>query len=243
MTKERIQKILANAGLASRRRAETFILAGRVRVNGQIVHDLGYKADLSVDEIELDDQPVKPLERPSYYMFHKPVGYLTTLFDPYGRPTIKVFLDRLPWRVYPIGRLDYDVSGVLILTNDGVLAQRLMHPSYAVPKVYRAKVKGTLTKEALILLASGTLMIGDKPAAQAQARLVNQGVDQGWLELTLTEGRHRQVKHMCAAVGHPVIVLKRLAYGGLPLDPALKPGDLRALSPEEILTLKTQAQL
>jgi 23S rRNA pseudouridine2605 synthase len=240
---ERLQKILAQAGLASRRQAEALILAGRVQVNGQVSQSLGARADPELDRIELDGQLIQAREKLGYYMFHKPAGYLTSLADPQNRPTVKVFLKKLPIRVYPIGRLDYDVSGLLILTNDGELARRLMHPSFEVPKLYRAQVRGVLTPERLKRLSSGQILIEGKPAAPARARLLTSGPDRGWLELVLTEGRHRQVKRMCAAVGTPVEVLKRLGYGGLRLDPNLQPGDIRPLKGQEILTLKAQAQL
>ncbi|MDR1085421.1 MAG: rRNA pseudouridine synthase [Deltaproteobacteria bacterium] len=236
--KERLQKILAQAGLASRRRAEEMILSGRVKVNGEITLTLGQKADPACDLITLDGQKVKCKEDAAYFMFHKPVGYLTALADPYGRPTVKIFLDKLPVRVYPVGRLDKDVSGILILTNDGELARRLMHPSFEVPKVYWVKVKGQLRPEDLLLLSSGRLFIDGKKAAPAQARLVARPPENGWLELILTEGRHRQVKKMCAAVGHPVEILKRVAYASLPLDPKLKAGEIRPLKTGEIKTLK-----
>jgi pseudouridine synthase len=237
-TPERLQKILAQAGLASRRQAEELILAGRVRVNGQIVKTLGHKANLGTDRIDLDGRLVAAPEELAYYMFYKPAGFLTTMRDPQGRPTIKVFLDKLKTRVYPVGRLDYDVSGLLILTNHGELARRLAHPSFAVPKVYRALVRGAVTKTDLGLLASGRLIIGDKPAAKAQARIVDEKPDQGWLELILTEGRHRQVKRMLSAVGHPVQVLKRVALGQVWLDLRLSPGQTRPLKTKETLALK-----
>ncbi|MDR1870838.1 MAG: rRNA pseudouridine synthase [Deltaproteobacteria bacterium] len=243
MPLERLQKILAQAGLASRRGAEKLILSGRIALNGQVVTELGQKADPSLDRLTIDGQAVALNPRLAHFMFHKPSGYLTTLADPQGRPTIKPFLDRLGQRVYPVGRLDLDVSGILILTNDGELARRLMHPSYEVPKVYRVKVAERLDQRALDLLSGGRLLIGDQPAAPAKARIVKTGPDQGWLELILTEGRHRQVKRMCSAVGHPVVVLKRVAYGDIKLDPQLAPGQIRSLTPKEILTLKSKVAL
>ncbi|MDR0548590.1 MAG: rRNA pseudouridine synthase [Deltaproteobacteria bacterium] len=235
----RIQIILAQAGVASRRGAEALILAGRVTVNGQVVSTLGAKADPKVDRIELDGRPLKPQEDLLYYMFHKPAGYLTTMSDPQGRKTIVTFLAPLKTRVYPIGRLDYDVSGILILTNHGELARRLSHPSFEVPKVYRAITKGQPDPKDLELLASGRLLIGDRPAAPARARIIKTGPDRDWLELILTEGRHRQVKRMLSAVGHPVQTLKRVAYGPIWLDPQLSAGAIRPLDATESLALKS----
>jgi pseudouridine synthase len=238
----RLQKILAQAGISSRRKAEDLIKAGRVKVNGRTVTQAGTKVSPQ-DAITVDNEPVGPGEKLCYYMFHKPKGFLTALSDPYDRPTISQFLRVLPVRVYPVGRLDNDVSGILILTNDGELARRLMHPSFEVPKIYRVLVNGQLTKDDLLLLSSGELIIDGKPAAPARARLLTRGPDKGWLELTLTEGRHRQVKKMCASVGHPVEILKRVAFSRLNIDPRLAPGQIRALSNQEILTLKTQVRL
>jgi 23S rRNA pseudouridine2605 synthase len=171
-------------------------------------------------------------------MFHKPKGFVTTLSDPQGRPTIRDFLLHLSVRVFPVGRLDLDVSGLLILTNDGELATRLMHPSSLVPKVYRAKVIGKPDKSFTDLLSSGNLIIGGKPAAPAKATIVKSGPDKGYVELTLTEGRRHQVKLMCAAAGHPVAILKRISYGGLPLPEDLPSGNLRPLDDDQIKTLK-----
>jgi pseudouridine synthase len=235
---ERLQKIIASAGLASRRGAETLIKSGRVKVNGQIIKELGTRADPKTDVITVDNKEIKPVDFLTYFMFHKPVGYLTSMSDPKGRPTIKPFLEKLKPRVYPVGRLDMDVSGFLVLTNDGELARRLMHPSFMVPKIYRVLTQNRPGPEALSLLRSGQLIIGDKPTAPAKAEILTKGEDKGWLELTLTEGRHRQVKRMCSAVGHPVIKLKRVSYAGLWLDPNLPPGSIRKLTQKEINLLK-----
>lgn len=241
MVEERLHKILSQAGWASRRGAERMIEAGRVMVNGQPAF-LGQKADPDRDEILLDGRLVGQAEAFHYYMFHKPAGYLTSLADPRGRPTIKAFLDTLPVRVFPVGRLDMDVEGLLFLTNDGELARRLMHPAYEVPKVYRAKVKGRIDRKALDCLAGGGLTIGGRQTAPAQAGLIKMGPDRSWVRLILTEGRKRQVKRMFAAVGHPVLKLKREAYGGLELA-RLPLGGLRPLSNEEVNHLKRLVQL
>jgi pseudouridine synthase len=176
-------------------------------------------------------------------MFHKPAGFLTTFADPQGRPTVMRFFEGLPVRVYPVGRLDMDVSGLLILTNDGELTKRLMHPSFLVPKIYRALVDGVPDRGDLEIIRGGGLVIDGRPAAPAEARMIGEGPDKGWLELTLTEGRHRQVKRMCAAVGHRVVRLKRVAYAGLWLPKDLPPGEVARLGPREIGLLRAAVGL
>jgi 23S rRNA pseudouridine2605 synthase len=240
----RIQKLMADAGIASRRGAERLIAEGRVTLNGETVASPGAKAVPGRDTVAVDGKPLGQAEDIRYFMFNKPAGFLTALSDgKLGRPTIMPFLERLPARVYPVGRLDRDVSGFLVLTNDGELARRLMHPSYEVPKVYRAFVKGAPDERALRLLRSGALTMDGKPCAPAKAKIVESGEDRGAVELTLTEGRHRQVKRMLSAVGHPVLLLKRRAYAGIPLDPALGPGECRPLTDREVLTLRRKAGL
>ena len=233
----RLQKIISEAGLSSRRGAERLIEAGRVQVNGQTITQQGFQADPAVDEITVDGQKIGPAQAFHYYMFHKPEGYLTAMSDPRQRPTIKPFLEKLPVRVFPVGRLDMDVEGLLILTNDGELAKRLMHPKYEVPKLYRAKIAGLIDQKALRKLASGVLIIGDKKAAPAKAELIKKDETKSWIFLTLTEGRHNQVKRMCSAVGHPVLKLKRVAYASLKLDPLPKEA-IRPLTAVEISALK-----
>ena len=237
-----MQKILARAGLASRRGAEKLIKAGRVSVNGQVVENLGAKADPVKDLIEVDGSPVGRSEEPAYYLFYKPAGYLTTMTDPQGRPTVARFLADLPVRAFPVGRLDWDAEGLLILTNDGELANHLMHPRYHVPKTYRVKVQGHPSPEALARLTGGELLIGDKPAAPAEVEVIKRGPDRTWLLLTISEGRHRQVKRMCSRIGHPVMKLKRVAYGPLSLG-RMSPGDFRPLTKTEIQALKKAAGL
>lgn len=239
---ERLQKIIAEAGLASRRGAERLIAEGRVQINGRVVSGQGLKADPARDRITVDGRPLPTPQKLQYFMFHKPAGCLTTLSDPRGRPTIKPYLDRLPARVFPVGRLDMDVEGLLILTNDGALAKRLMHPSSQVPKIYRVKVAGRPDQAALEALRSGRLMLGDRPAAPAGAELIKAAADRAWIFLTLTEGRHHQVKRMCSAVGHPVLKLKRVSYAGLILG-SLNREMIRPLTPAEVRRLKEAAGL
>ncbi|MDR2613239.1 MAG: rRNA pseudouridine synthase [Deltaproteobacteria bacterium] len=240
----RIQKLIADAGLASRRGAERLIAAGRVTVNGNVVSSPGAKAVPGEDVVAVDGLAIAAAEELRYYMFHKPAGFLTALSDErLGRPTIAPFLANLPVRVYPVGRLDRDVSGFLALTNDGELARRLMHPSFLIPKVYRAFVEGRPGPGALALLRSGGIIIDGRPCAPAAAMILRDGPDAGAVELTLTEGRHRQVKRMLAAAGHPVVVLKRHSYAGIPLDPELGPGAVRPFSDWEVSMLKRKAGL
>jgi len=240
MTLERLQKILAEAGVASRRRAEKMILAGRVKVNGGIVQLLGHKADPRTDRIEVDGRVLHSPEKKVYYLFYKPVGYLTTLQDPFSRPTIAQFLTEIESRVYPVGRLDLDAEGLLILTNDGELAARLMHPRYHVPKTYQVLVKGLPTDSALDRLSAGGIMLGERPAAPAEVAVVKKEKDRTWLRMTIREGRHRQIKRMCSTVGCPVMKLKRIAFGPLSLG-RLTPGALRPLKPAEVEALKKAA--
>ena len=242
---ERLQKIISGAGLCSRRQAERLMAEGRVTVNGQAAVEPGFKADPARAVILVDGRPLGPPEKLVYYMFHKPAGYLTTLDDPRGRPTIKPFLEELPVRVFPVGRLDMDVEGLLILTNDGPLARRLMHPSSLVPKVYRAKVEGLPSEADLARLRDGRLWLGDRPAAAAGAEILKTAREgtagaRAWLRLTLTEGRRRQVKRMCSAIGHPVLKLKRISYAGLELGD-LRPAQARPLTPAEARVLKEAA--
>ena len=236
---ERLQKIISEAGLASRRGAERLIAEGRVSVNGRVVTEQGLKADPGRDKIQVDGRPLPPPQKLHYYMFNKPAGYLTTLSDPKGRPTIKIFLDSLlPVRVFPVGRLDMDVEGLLILTNDGPLAKRLMHPSSQIPKIYRVKVSGRPDEADLEKLRGGRLMLGERPAAPAGAELIKTASDRAWILLTLTEGRHHQVKRMCSAIGHPVLKLKRISYAGLELG-TLRRDMIRPLTLPEIKQLKS----
>ncbi|MDR1677071.1 MAG: rRNA pseudouridine synthase [Deltaproteobacteria bacterium] len=243
MTEVRLQKFLAAAGLCSRRGAKDLMRQGRVAVDGVPAEDVCRVFDPDLSTVTLDGQVVSSAQKLAYYLFHKPTGYLTSLADPQGRPTVRPFLERLPVRVFPVGRLDMDVSGVLILTNDGELSRRLMHPSYLVPKVYLVRVNGVPDETDLERLRNGSLIIEDKPAAPAKARMLKSGPAKGWLELILTEGRNRQVKRMCAAIGHRVIELKRVAYCDLWLPDSLAVGSIVKLNKREINILKKKVGL
>ncbi|MDR0622112.1 MAG: rRNA pseudouridine synthase [Deltaproteobacteria bacterium] len=239
----RMQKYLAETGLCSRRAAKDLMRQGRVTVDGLPMEEVCGLFDPEVSTVAVDGQILGKPQKPVHYLFHKPAGYLTTMDDPQGRPTVKEFLDRLPVRVFPVGRLDMDVSGLLILTNDGDLATRLMHPSYLVPRIYRAQVEGYPTEAELERLRTGKLVISGKPAAPALATMLRGGPDHGWLELTLTEGRRHQVKLMCSGIGHPVKRLKRVAYCDLWLPEDLAPGRTRRLSTRAANRLRAQVGL
>jgi 23S rRNA pseudouridine2605 synthase len=237
---ERLQKFLARAGVASRRHAEEMILAGRVRVNGQVVTQLGTKVQAAKDAVQVDGQPVSlPVAR-VYLLLHKPAGVVTTASDPQGRQTV---LDLLPpslraARVFPVGRLDLDSEGLLLLTNDGAFALHLMHPRYEQEKEYHALVRGRPRPEVLEALRRGLVLPGEpRPTAPAQARFLRaaSGSD-SWLAVTLHEGRKRQVRRMLEVVGHPVQRLIRVRVGPLGLGD-LAPGQWRLLNAAEVAAL------
>jgi pseudouridine synthase len=233
----RLQKILASAGVASRRAAERLIEAGRVQVNGRPVRELGSQADPERDRIEVDGRPVHRPEAKRYLLLHKPPGYLTTRADPHGRPRVFDLLPDLGVRLHSVGRLDADAEGLLLLTNDGELTQRLTHPRHGVPRVYRVLVTGRPGLAVLAALERG-VTLEDGLARAGRARRLPGGPPGGaWLELTLTEGRYREVKRMCRAVGHPVRRLVRVRFGPLGLG-RLAPGAWRDLVPAEILALR-----
>jgi len=225
----RLNAYLARAGIASRRGAEALIRAGRVTVNGEVAGLATFVE--GKDRVEVDGAEVAP-EPLTYVLLHKPAGVVTTARDPHGRPTV-VGLVGHERRVVPVGRLDADTTGVLLLTNDGPLAHRLMHPRFEVDKVYEVEVEGEPSNEALEALRRG-VELDDGPTAPAEA----QRLAPSRLELTLHEGRKHQVKRMLAAVGHPVTRLHRSSYAGLTAD-GLRPGEWRELRPEEVERLRT----
>ncbi len=239
---ERIQKILAKAGIASRRKAEELILEGRVLVNGQVA-TLGMKADMEKDYIKVDGKLVIKPEPKTYAMLNKPKGFLTTLEDPQGRPTIKELIKGIRYRVYPVGRLDFNSEGLLILTNDGELAYRLIHPSYKVPKTYLVKVKGIVEEKDLNKLRKG-IMLEDGMTAPARIRRIRMPKTErnSWLEITIHEGKKRQIRRMFQRIRHPVLKLKRIRIDGISLG-NLPTGQWRYLSPEEIQKLRKSVKI
>jgi len=239
----RLQKILSGAGVASRRAAERLMAEGRVTVNRETVRELGTRADPACDDIRVDGRAIKRETRRLYFVLNKPRGYVTTRSDPEGRPTVLDLVPKLHDYVYPVGRLDYDSEGLLILTNDGDLAAALTHPSHEVAREYHARVRGVPDARTISHLARGIVLDGRK-TAPAEVLLVASGVgqhaDQALLSITLHEGRTRQVRRMCEAVGHPVVRLRRVRFG--PLEaPALKPGMCRQLTAREVAALRKAA--
>jgi len=240
MPAERLQKIIAAAGIASRRKAEELITSGRVSVNGQIVTELGSKADASRDHIRVNG---KLLQGHVYLVMNKPKGYVTTAHDPQGRPTVMDLVRRVSARVYPVGRLDYASEGLLLLTNDGAFAYRLMKAASHLPKTYLVKVAGNPSAENLARLREGISIPTDRGkrvrTAPAKIHLLRESANP-WYEVTLTEGRNRQIRRMFEEIGHHVEKIKRVRYGPLQLD--VHPGEFRRLTPEEVARLKTMAK-
>lgn len=235
---ERLQKILSTAGVASRRAAETLIAQGRVSVNGRTVTEPGTKAD-PADDIRVDGRRVKAAPAMRYLLVHKPRGYVTTRKDPQRRPTVMDLLAGVREYVYPVGRLDYDSEGLLLVTNDGDLAAALTHPRHEVEREYRAVVAGVPDARALERLARGVVLDGRR-TAPASVRLVpgrDREPSTSVLQLTIREGRNRQVRRMCEAVGHPVRRLTRVRIGPL-RDDALGPGEVRPLTAGEVEALR-----
>jgi 23S rRNA pseudouridine2605 synthase len=235
----RLQKAMADAGVASRRTAESMIREGRVTVNGRVIREMGLKVSLERDHVKVDGQHLKPPAPKAYLMMNKPKDVLTTLEAPEedDRLTVRGLLRGVRQRVFPVGRLDYDTEGLLLLTNDGELAQRLLHPSYHVAKTYLVKLKGTLGSEEIHRLEEG-IPLEDGLTAPAKVKKVRKTEENSWIELVIYEGRTHQVKRMLEAVGHPVLKLKRLQFGPLNLG-QLPIGDFRFLTDPEIHRLKT----
>lgn len=229
---ERLQKFLARAGIASRRAAEGLITAGRVTVNGAVVTELGSKVDAAADQVTVDGKPVKLEPERTWYLLNKPEGVVTTLTDPQGRPTITDFVKDLGKRLFPVGRLDYDAEGALLLTDDGETMNRLLHPRYQVARTYLVKVKGEPTDASLAKLRGG-VRLEDGMAAPAKVERFDKAETNTWLEIVVTEGRPHLVKRLCAAIGHPVVRLFRPAQAGIAVG-NLEPGSLRPLTPEEV---------
>jgi 23S rRNA pseudouridine2605 synthase len=229
---ERLQKILARAGIASRRKAEELIREGKVRVDGRVVREMGTQVDPETQKIECEGIPVTSREKKIYILLHKPVGFLSTVHDPHGRPIVTDLLQGIKERVYPVGRLDLDTEGALLLTNDGELAQKILHPSHEVNKTYVAKVKGKPDTQKLAILARGVAIDGKK-TWPAHLQVLQTEAQTTTIRIVIHEGRKRQVRRMFEAIGHPVLELKRTAYGKLELG-KLAPGKYRRLTSRDI---------
>jgi len=233
---ERLQKILSQAGVASRRESETIIQEGRVTVNGVVVTELGTKADPETDSIAVDGKALTIDEKRVYILLYKPVGYMTTMKDPEGRPIVTDLLTGVKERVYPIGRLDYNTEGLLLLTNDGALANILMHPSHEVDKGYLVRVSGQVSAIQIKKLCDG-VKLEDGMTAPAKVLPFSESENNTWISITIHEGRYRQVRRMCEAVGLNVVRLKRARYDFLEIG-EMKPGEFRFLDPEEVAKLR-----
>lgn len=232
----RLQKLIASTGLSSRRKAETLIAAGRVTVNGKVVTELGTKVDPERDHVKVDGKHLTAAQPFVYLMLNKPKNVMSTLDDPGGRTTVKDFLRGVSVRVFPVGRLDFDSEGLMLLTNHGDLAQALLHPRYHVPKTYLIKVKGILTDEEIARLERG-VRLEDGMTGPAFVKKVKKAEQNSWLELTIREGRKHQVKRMLEAIGHLVIKLVRVRMGPLALG-NLAPGEFRFLTDREANALR-----
>jgi 23S rRNA pseudouridine2605 synthase len=234
---ERIQKILARGGIASRRSAEQMITAGRVRVNGRVVTELGAKADPRRDRVEVDGKRVVAEDR-VYVVLHKPRGVVSTMRDPEGRPTVRELLTGLPGRVYPVGRLDFATSGVLLATNDGDFADGMLHPRREVPKTYVLKVKGEMKPDDVERWRKG-VRLEDGMTLPAEAHLIRHEGGKTWLSLTIREGRNQQIRRMGEATRFPVMRLARTEFAGVSIE-GVRPGRWRYLSRDELVALKKE---
>jgi 23S rRNA pseudouridine2605 synthase len=230
LVEERIQKILSRAGIASRRAAERVMAEGRVTVNGDVVREMGAKADLARDDIRVDGVRVRAPVQRVYLLLNKPKGIVTTRHDPEGRRTVMDLVPAVPG-LFPVGRLDVTTEGLILLTNDGAFAQRVSHPRYEVSRVYHAKVRGVPAAETLERLRKGLKVEGERLALD-RVRVL-EGSNNAWLEVALHEGKHHEVRRLLEAVGHPVSKLKRVALGPLTAR-GLEPGEFRALTPGEV---------
>lgn len=237
---ERLQKVMAHAGVASRRKCEELITQGRVKVQGQVVDQLGVKVSPN-DRIEVDGIPIYR-EEPRYILLYKPRNYISAVEDDKGRPVVVDLINGVDERIYPIGRLDFDTTGLLLLTNDGDFANRMMHPRFQVEKVYIAKIKGVPQADALKRLAKG-VMVDGKLTSKANVKLLKQNTSNqtAVVELTIHEGWNHQVKKMFEAIGHPVIKLKREAFAFLNLD-KMQAGDWRYLTSFEVDKLRKMSE-
>jgi len=235
---KRIHKILSEMGIASRRKAEDIIKEGRVTVSGRVA-TIGMKVDPAREHIKLDGKLLTKSEPRVYMMFHKPRNVVTSLHDPQGRPTVKDFLKGVKYRVFPVGRLDFDSEGMLFITNDGDFAHAVLHPSKKISKTYLVKVKGVLEEEEITKLRKG-IKLKKMMTAPAMVKKTRKTEQNSWLEITIHEGKKRQIRRMLDIIGHPVLKLKRVRIDGIELG-GLEPGALRYLTSEEINRVKREA--
>lgn len=233
---ERLQKVMARAGIASRRKCEKMIAEGLVKVDGEVVTAPGTRVDLAKQRVEVAGKVISAQPPACYILLYKPAGFVTTVYDPQGRKKVTDLLPDVRTRVYPVGRLDYDTEGLLLLTNDGELAHALTHPRYHVPKTYLALVKGVPVPAVITRMREG-LLLEDGLTAPAEVVLKGRKEGNALLEITIREGRNRQVKRMCENIGHPVLKLKRTRIGPLDLE-GLIPGQYRCLTPDEVRKIK-----
>ncbi|MCT4663513.1 MAG: rRNA pseudouridine synthase [Tissierellales bacterium] len=229
----RLQKFMALCGVASRRKSEVLIQEGKVKVNGKIIKELGFKIDPDKDVVEYNHSVLKQEQKKVYIMLNKPVGYVTTSKDQFNRPTVLDFFETIQQRIYPIGRLDYNTSGLLLLTNDGDFANKLTHPKHKVEKIYWAKIKGFITNAEKKSFERG-LLIDGKKTSKASIKTIKKFEKNSVVEIVIREGRNRQVRKMCAAIGHDVLTLERRGIGIINLDENLKPGKWRHLTKTEV---------
>ncbi len=228
----RLQKYIAQCGIASRRKAEEFIAAGRIAIDGVVVREMGIRIVPGENAVTFDDKPVLAEEKLVYYLLNKPKGYVTTLSDPQGRPTVTSLIKKSNVRLFPVGRLDLDTEGALLLTNDGVLAQKIQHPSHGIEKTYEALVRGCPQKARISQLEKG-IFLEDKQTAPATVSVISRVGANCLMRIIIHEGRKRQVKKMFAFIGNPVLQLKRTAYGKLNLG-RIPLGKYRQLNPSEL---------
>jgi pseudouridine synthase len=235
MALERLHKYLARCGIASRRKAEELILQGQVKVNGIVVNELGSKIDPEQDTVTIKGKKVNEKEKYTYIKLYKPEGYVTTVKDQFNRKTVMDLIN-IKERIFPIGRLDYNTSGLLLLTDDGNLANKLMHPKYRIYKTYEAEISGRVSKDSLDLLRSGVIIDGYK-TAPARVKILKEFQNTSIVQISIHEGKNRQVRKMFETVGHKVIKLKRISFGNIDLS-NMKPGEWKYLTHHEIKYLK-----
>ena len=238
---ERLQKYMARAGVASRRHSEDMISRGLVKVNGKTVTTPGLKIDPARDRVEVKGRVLQKPQRKVYILLNKPAGFVTTVSDPGSRRKVTDLLKGIRQRIYPVGRLDYETEGLLLLTNDGELTYALTHPSRGIPKTYLARVRGVPSPDKLATLSRGVLL-ADGPTAPARVKLIDSGDGDSVLKITIHEGKNRQVRRMCEHIGHPVQHLRRMSVGPLQLGD-LSPGQYRHLASREVNRLKKMAKV